>query len=243
MCSIAVITTCFGRWHHLLKSWQNWKQLSGAEIEFVIVAAGPDDAPIKITQDEYFDGVLVRVRNCDYYRPSYLRNVGAKVSRSDYLAFVDADILLDSRWAAFCVSELVSNADLIVHSSTYNNKDAGGVSGTLAISRWLFEKVNGYSENLDGRWGYEDTDLIIRAQRAGGRVSSYPAHFAAVGTQHSDEDRISNFKYNDAPKIPTTYLKQMKVADDDKAIHLFEANRIKRLDFTKSVITLIDHRG
>ncbi len=239
---ISLITVCFDRWEQLQRTWPTWTRLDYPEIEHIVVVAGPDERPVAISQDDDFNGLIVRVRNTEHYRPSYLRNLGACASSGEFLAFIDADIFIHPNWLSACLSELKARCDLVIHSATSTGQDAGGESGTLVIARWIFEKIRGYSENLDDRWGYEDTDLIVRAQRAGGRAGMYYATMISGHIDHSDEERTRHIRHKDAARLPMTYLRQMKVAETDAELHPFEANRIRRLRFSPDVITKIDRR-
>lgn len=224
-----VITTCHGRWHHLELTWPTWVAQDYPRTDFVIATSGPDEAPMQLAADEQFYGTLLRIRNTSYFRPSRYRNLGAMVSRGEYLGFVDADVSLAPQWVSYCVSKLKQRYDLIINEASLRGNDAGGISGTMAISRWLFEKIRGYNENLDSTWGYEDTDLIIRAQRAGGRVSGYPVGLLRV-IRHGDKVRQKNFLQSELrARLPKLYLRHMRMCDEDARLHPYEVNFVSRI--------------
>ncbi len=236
----SLITVCHDRWEDLCRVWPTWVGMDYPAVEHIIVASGPSDAPMAIADEEGFSGRVIRVRNAPYYRPSFLRNLGARLASGEYLGFVDADIALHYNWVTTCVGRLQTSCDLVMHQLLIDGMDTGGHSGTHAISRWLFEKVRGYSENLDDAWGYEDTDLYERCQRAGGRVGGYPAGMV-VHTDHDDRRRSKHLLDPQfTPRTPKVFLKHMRTCDEDAAIHPYEANHSRRVGFPPEVVTTVN---
>lgn len=237
----SLVTICHGRWAHLAMSWSSWAEQDYPNVEHVVVASGYDESPVQLAEDDRFNGPIVRVRNAPYFRPSYLRNLGARISTGEYIGFVDCDVSLHPQWISACVQSLRERFDIVCNHVMFDGEDSGGSSGTLAMQRWLFEKVRGYNENLDENWGWEDTDLVVRAQRAGGRISSYPLSMAQH-RHHNDEIRAISFRGSLKVRSPKVFLTQIKICEDDKEIHPFEANRVVRLSFPPDVVTKI-HTG
>lgn len=237
----SLITTCHGRWPQLLRSFETWLAQDYPNIEYVVVASGEDDSPLQLAEHAYFKGRIVRIRNAPFFRPSHYRNLGVSYARGEYLGFVDSDIFLkSSQWVSICVSQLRRYADLVVAKSLYDGADTGGCSGSFATARWLFEKVRGYNENLDDCWGYEDTDLYVRMQRAGGRISTFPDQ-TLQHQPHTDAERGVNFKQSGvAPRAPKTFIRQLRICDLDDAAHRYEANRLRRFDFVPETITTVE---
>ncbi|RMD95380.1 MAG: glycosyltransferase family 2 protein [Calditrichaeota bacterium] len=231
----SIISVCHGRWYHLKETWSSWAKQTYKNFEIIIVASREDE-PKTLLIASGFKGKVLRVCNLDYFRPSLLRNIGASYSLGEYLAFVDADNFLQPTWLDYCENLLKARFDIVVHQYLLERKDPGGCSGTFAIQRWLFEKIRGFNTNLDRVWGYEDTDLIIRAQKAGGRITGYPVNLTSH-IEHSDEERSKNFKDNLPPRLPRTFLNQMRICDLDYQVHPYEANRIRRFSYPKVIIT------
>lgn len=235
----SLITVCYDRLEQLLASWPSWAAQDYPFVEHVVVVAGPSDEPTKIIYNTGFNGRVVRIRNAAYYRPSYYRNAGAFLSTGEYLGFVDADIELKPSWISLCVQNMVARYDVVANGATISNYDAGGVSGTLAIQRWLFEKIHGYNENLDDAWGYEDTDLLVRAQRAGGRATGYPRELATHAA-HGDEIRTRYMRSQLKPRLPKTFVQQLWTCHLDSMVHSYEANRVRRVEFPECEVFKIE---
>ena len=237
----SLITLCRDRWLQLAQSFVTWIAQDYPEIEHVVVVSGDDESPYALAQNEHFSGTMLRVRNAPFFRPSHYRNLAVSMATGEYLGFIDADMLMaSSQWVSYCASMLKRRADLLVTKTLYDGGDSGGHSGSCAISRWLFEKIRGYNENLDECWGYEDTNLYIRAQRAGGRIASFPAQLLQH-QPHGDEDRGRHFKRPEfTPRTPKVFIRQMRVCDHDEDIPPFEANRARRFEFPPETVTRIE---
>lgn len=239
---VSLINVCYDRREHLEASWPSWCAQTYPRVEHVVVV-GHDEAAADISKDRMFQGRVVLVRGCTSYRGCYLHNLGARWSTGEYLCFVDADVRLQDTWVTYCIGQLTKTHDIVVHESAISpSGDAGGASGTYAIARWLFEKIRGYNENLDGSWGYDDTDVFIRAQRAGGRLATYPSSMVQAAV-HDDAVRAKHFSQPLPPRHARTFLAKMRICDQDEQIHRFEANRVRRLTFPSSSISVIEKDG
>lgn len=234
----SLITVCHGRWHHLVHTLSTRLYQTYPRCEFVLVASGADNSPMAVLDEPDLRGRVVRV-SAQHYRASYLRNLGAKFAAGELLGFVDADIYLAAEWAELC-SEALRCADLVINQLLMDREDSGGATGTCAMQRWLFEKIRGYNENLDNAWGYEDTDLFVRAQRAGGRALGYPIG-AVRHIGHSDAERQENFiDAHETARVPQTFIRHMQTCALDYRIHPYEANRVRRLVFPDDVVEITE---
>jgi len=167
-----------------------------------------------------------------------MRNIGAAAATGEILGFVDADVYLVPQWANHCVAQLQQRCDAVINSVTWSEADAGGCTGTCVLQRWLFERVNGFNENLDAAWGYEDTDLLVRLQRAGGRVGSYPVSMVRH-INHGDDLRQCHFIGKRQARAPGTFMQHLDTCRRDAEVHCYEANRVRRLTFPTPEITQI----
>lgn len=127
------------------------------------------------------------------------RNHGARVSRGEYLVFIDADMLVDDRTAGEVVAALEADPTLsaavipeLAFGSGYLARCRGlekrlylgdeTVEAPRAFRRTAFFELGGFDETL---FGGEDWDLVDRARAAGfriGRLTSPVLH---------DEGRIN----------------------------------------------------
>jgi GT2 family glycosyltransferase len=126
--------------------------------------------------------------------PAQARNRGAKEARGEFLLFLDDDCEASTDWVEQNIAVLRSFPGLGAVSGRIRSKTrtyaarcldftnfgtqqspkrkvviVGLCSASMAISRELFEKLNGFDEQLIIR---EDMDLVVRAGRIG-RTSAY----------------------------------------------------------------------
>lgn len=235
---ISIVTVCYRRWHHLRSTIRSWLASDYPSFEVVVVANGDDPDVEYVTRYSDFRGQVLLLDNSPYYRSSYMRNVGALAARGEYLAFVDADVWLHPTWLSSCMHQLQKDSDIVINDGIVRGRDCGGATGTMAIAKWLFERVHGYNENLDYSWGYEDTDLLIRSQRAGGRVGSYSPELLNH-VQHGDSERSKYFCKKHDPRRSAVFLQHIRECEKDAAIHPFEANRLQRLNFSPDSIRCV----
>lgn len=134
---------------------------------------------------------------------SRVRNVGADHAACDYLAFVDADVVVEPGWARAVHEHIegtpVGDRERLVFGATCGvPRDAGWIarswfrslaarsrqdyvnSGNMVVSRPLFRRLDGFDAALSSG---EDVDLCRRAKQAGGHVALVDA-MAAVHLQY-----------------------------------------------------------
>ncbi|MCU4675546.1 glycosyltransferase [Catenovulum sp. 2E275] len=151
--------------------------------EVILVDNGSTDSTQKIA-NEYCDQVI--------YFPegdtiSSVRNKGVEYSKGDILIFLDSDILLTEEWEEniFKTCHVLKSDPLILTGSKYtppnqyawlnrfwfnieNKAPANYInSGHLIISRSLFDRINGFDENLKTA---EDYDFCQRAIASGAKL-------------------------------------------------------------------------
>lgn len=121
------------------------------------------------------------------------RNLGTKISNADFFIFLDADIILTREWslnAPLILDRMVKNPFLVSGSDCRIDNAAGWIAGIwfdspelkssslyigsahLIMSRILFERLDGFDENL--KTG-EDYDICSRARALGAQLVKEPA--------------------------------------------------------------------
>jgi len=124
-----------------------------------------------------------KVYKKDYKNISKTRNYGAKFAEGKILIFMDADTLASKNYFQkvvnavntgydFGCAKLKSNTRTIRGKSVTSALNAGiwlssATGGNLFITKKLFNKINGFDKNMKRG---EDTDLEVRAKKAGGKI-------------------------------------------------------------------------
>lgn len=176
--------------------------------EVLVVDNGSDDDSAE-RAERYADRLDLRVLPApDGLGPAYARNVGAAYARGRWLAFCDADDVVEPAWLRALVAKAVE-ADLVggtVDVAVLNSPrmlqarglqaDADGdalpigpggflpyiPSGNLLISHEVFDALGGWDERLTY---CEDVDLSWRAQLAGYALAYQPEAVLRYRLRHS----------------------------------------------------------
>jgi glycosyltransferase involved in cell wall biosynthesis len=114
------------------------------------------------------------------------RNEGVRLSRGEFIAFIDGDCVADSRWlhelrAGFATSDIVAGTTVAVGSVAYGQLDRVELfqkgsdvtypSCNLGYRRVLFERLHGFDPRFITA---EDIDLNLRAVEAGASITPVP---------------------------------------------------------------------
>ena len=71
-----------------------------------------------------------------------------------------------------------------------------GGGGNMLVTRDIFEDIGGFDEAYDGGFGYEETDLAVRAYEAGAEVMYHPRAQVVHKYHPRDKDHFRNLDRN-----------------------------------------------
>lgn len=181
--AIAFITTCKGRLHHLKQSLP--AMAAQHPDELIVVDYDSPDGAGDWVEAHFPQAKVVRTSQPDGgFNVSRARNLGAAAVTSEWLVFVDADILLAPSFAQ-ALRPAVTRGHF--YQPVPKDTGAGGTYGTFACAAADFRAIGGYDEVFEG-WGREDKDVYIRLQRAGIKKAFY-APGLVRGIAHDDSER------------------------------------------------------
>lgn len=160
----------------------------------IVIDTSPDTPSLR---EDIISSKIQRVyiKNQKYFNKSISINVAASISRSDWVIFCDADVILEDEFIR--MNEKIRNGNNSrrnIISPTYvreredrSKREAPGICG---ISKIQFLELNGYSSDFTG-WGMEDRDFLHRAKQIGINqiVYSYGEHIS-----HDDQERTQCYK-------------------------------------------------
>ena len=146
----SLVTTCMDRYDLLEKALPTWLDLDFGEI--IIVDWSSQIPVVEQLPEKIINEVIVcTVPKKEFFSVTKARNTGFRISRKDYIFFVDSDVALNKKLAG---SGIHPNEDTFYRGYAQT-------SGTVLLSRNSFTLVNGYNERYDV-YGGEDAELYTR---------------------------------------------------------------------------------
>lgn len=121
--------------------------------------------------EEHYPSVKV-VRQADDldFNISRARNLGAQASSSEWLLFIDADVIASAELLQFMRDR---NSPGCFFRTERQSGTRPRAWGALAVERTSFDRVGGYDEVFVG-WGCEDDDIFYKLAINGVRETPYP---------------------------------------------------------------------
>lgn len=187
MTSIAIITTCKGRLHHLREALPRFVAQAPMPVpmQVIVVDYGCPDHAGDWAEAEFPGVQVVRVADDPGFCLGRARNIGARQAKAEWLAFLDADTLLADNWHAWMQAHL-RPGHFYRRGLVAGIRDAE-THGAVVCPRAQFEAIEGYDELYRG-WGGEDEDLYQRLAWLGTSEGEYPAELLWA-ISHGDDER------------------------------------------------------
>jgi glycosyltransferase involved in cell wall biosynthesis len=181
------ITTCKGRLHHL----QQTLPLTAGQpnSETIVVDYNCPQKTGDWVEQHYPQVKVVRVTDDEGFLKSRALNLAVQASRTPWLVFIDADILLVGDLLGWLRPRLAPG-NFFRPEIEFESMDK---FGTFACHRDDFLNAGGYDELLRG-WGMEDNDMYYRLRLNGCKQNFYPAGFIKP-IPHGDEERTQFSPY------------------------------------------------
>jgi glycosyltransferase involved in cell wall biosynthesis len=144
-------------------------------------------------QSAFPDVTVVQVKDDSGFSVARARNIGATHIQTDWIAFVDADVILPmgllSNPAEYELQGVFTRYVSQGHASEQNTW------GTCIVEKAYFGSVGGYDETFRG-WGGEDDDLYQRLKMSGLRERQIQdAGLGAI--PHTDHLRTAYYEQKD----------------------------------------------
>jgi len=191
---LTIVTTCKGRLSHLKQSLPLMLNQKGAKV--VVVDYDCPDGTADWVRSNHPQAAVVHKTDQPGFRMSCARNLGAAAVNTDWLAFIDADILLSPDFVEAILPLLRPNRYLRAHPVSKQTW------GSFVCARDLFRKSGGYDETYRG-WGAEDDDLYEAMEWVGARGASFPGtllseifHSEAVRMRYHDTEKVTSHRIN-----------------------------------------------
>lgn len=189
--SITAITVCKGRLEHLRATLPTLAQM-GLERVILVDADCPEHCGAWV-REHHASVHVERTASGTPFNLSAARNLGARAATSQWLLFVDADILLHHEFSEWAQASLVRNS--FYRAAPVAGAPPAGTAGTVLVERNNFEAIGGYDDVIEG-YGGEDDDLYVRLSMAGATPRSLPVGWGAA-IEHGDAQRMQFYEGGD----------------------------------------------
>ena len=219
---VSIITPCFNSHATIIETIESVKKQSYSHIEHIIIDDG-STLPLEQTIRQYLHTVtLLRQENKGV---AAARNQAVKYAQGDILVFLDADDLLDSSYVekvvfafstqndvsmvACYVSEIGRSKNKIkiqpfnLESFYYHNSLFPSI---IAVSKVLFDQVNGYNEKLKV---CEDWDIYLRITEINSNVYIIPEYLFFY-RKHKDLSSLTDLMGRDKKTVHQAYYQLYK---------------------------------
>jgi glycosyltransferase involved in cell wall biosynthesis len=180
---LSIITTCKGRLHHLRQSLPAF--LAQPDAEVIVVDYDCPDGTAEIVAREFPGARVVAVRERPHFDISRARNLGGDAATGEWLAFIDADIVIAPDFHQRLAPQL--------QPGTYHRFPPRGRNsslwGSVVMRRADYLAVGRYDEVMQG-YGGDDQDMYFRLELAGLRLQPLDFTLAAEIIEHDVATRI-----------------------------------------------------
>ncbi len=194
---VSYCTTTMGRLHHLwLTLNSNLHNNQYSDVEFVVLDYGSQDGVEEWVQqafpDELKSGRLqfYRISWPTKFHAAHAKNCAHRLAHGEIVANVDADTFVLPEYGQMLREHLEAGSKSCVRLLP-PDRSQFSLCGRIAMRREDLIRLGGYNESLQG-YGFEDTNLLERAQRLGLKVNGLSSAYAAC-LEHSDSERTVNY--------------------------------------------------
>jgi glycosyltransferase involved in cell wall biosynthesis len=182
--TIAFITTCKGRLHHLRQTLPTMAAQRPEEL--IVVDYDCQDGTGAWVEANFPQAKVVRASQPDGgFNVGRARNLGAAAASSEWLFFVDADIGLAPNLTSAMRREIEPGR--FYRPLLKRGAVTGQAYGTFCCRAEDFAAVEGFDEVIEG-WGYEDRDLYERFGLLGLKQWLYSPELLRI-IAHEDDQR------------------------------------------------------
>ncbi len=182
--SLTIVVTCKDRLDHLKLSLPSFLQQNVSVV--VVDYACPQATGAWVTA-HYPEVKVVNVTDQSDFHLARARNAGARVVTSTWIAFLDADLLLEPHWMA-CLALRPGYYFVPMPAKL-------SMTGCCVVEQSIWQQVGGYDEVIQG-WGGDDLGFYLFCRAIGIRPAGWDSATAHV-LEHTDEQRTRYYAEKD----------------------------------------------
>jgi len=230
--NISFCTTCMNRLNDIRETlpFNIFANEHYPNLEFVLLDYNSSDGLGEWIRENMMEHIVsgrlkyYRIEGPEYFDMSYSRNVAFKLATGEIVNNLDADNYTvnpnDPPIMSFA-ERLNKTADIFSEKVIFG-KSRQFLHGRIGFYRHEFISLGGYDEDIKG-YGYDDTDLLIRAECMGFKLDKWGGQFCErIKTWKKDKDKNLEYHWDDTRR-ENRLLSQMNVAEGK-----FVANKGKK---------------
>jgi glycosyltransferase involved in cell wall biosynthesis len=188
---LSIVTTCKGRLHHLRESLPTF--LAQPDCEVIVVDFDCPDGTADVVARDFPAVRVIKVSDEPYFDIARARNAGGDAAAGEWIAFIDADVLIVPDFH----ERLASRMKPGVFLRFFPEKRGTSLFGSAVMRREDYRMVGRYDEVLQG-YGADDQEIYFRLQLSG--IEAVAMEFDLV-TRVIDHDTAARIKYGRLPSM------------------------------------------
>jgi hypothetical protein len=172
------------------------------DTEFILLDYNSDDGLEDWARDSLSDHIdsgkvkFYRTNEPRFWVAAHAKNVAHRMATGDVLVNLDCDVLMPPRFSRY-VSDLFSRDERIVMAFSSDDTNGNhGCAGMVGALRDDFYSVNGYDENINLGWGYDDMNYQFRVRMHNNLILFTPPKLCRC-IPHGNEVRTANCQLKD----------------------------------------------
>lgn len=241
---ISFCTTCMNRLFHLRETYlRNIESASSyPDLEFVLLDYNSKDGLedwVSENLSSHLESGRVRfyqTKEPRYWVAAHAKNIAHKMATGDILVNLDCDVLVPPGFAEY-VNDLFSQGKRIVMAFESEDIDGNnGCAGIVGARREDFYSVNGYDENINLGWGYDDMNYQFRV-RMQNELELFTCPRMCRCIPHGNEVRTANCQLKE---IETTKDLSYYICQDTAYAKDYVANKSHNWGETKLIQKFTD---
>jgi len=187
------------RLFHLKETYK--KNLNNApNAEFILLDYGSSESIenwVKEEFSEYFDRFkFYRTEDPQYWVAAHAKNIAHKQATGDILCNLDCDITIPEKFCEFIEENFSKNPNIVLAFKSEDFNGNMGCAGMIIARKEHFYSVNGYDENINLGWGYDDVSYQYRTKMQNNlQLIVVPPLISCI--PHSNSIRTANCQLKD----------------------------------------------
>lgn len=187
---ITFVAPCKGRLEHLGRCLPSLCAQPDSAV--VVVDSNCPDGAGAWTEANFPQARVVRLDDGGKFNLSACRNAGLAVCESDWVCFIDADVILAPGFTAEVAPRLAPGSFYLFA----NFAGRSDLTGTCVVRREDANRIGGYDEVFEA-WGGRDRDFYTRLGLSAVRAVTLPNSVIAEIIAHDDDLRTTFYERKD----------------------------------------------